>query len=93
MPVAPPAAKPTLHSSWQQLVRYTYLRPEQLPAPLWRFTAIGRGDRREERADAVVLPRRHSTPDTLAGHLEFALKWEGIELPLLKQLFKEAALK
>ena len=60
----------------------------QLPAPLWRFTAIGRGDRREERADAVVLPRRHSPPDTLAGHLEFALKWEGIELPLLKQLFK-----
>ena len=40
-----------------------------------------------------LLLMQTGTPDTLAGHLEFALKWEGIELPLLKQLFKEAALK
>ena len=60
----------------------------RLPAPLWRFAAIGRSDRRESRADALLLPRRYGPPDTLASHLKFALKWEGIELPLLKQLFK-----
>lgn len=60
----------------------------RLPAPLWRFAAIGRSDQRQARADALVLPRRYGPPDTLAGHLEFALKWEGVELPLLKELFK-----
>ncbi len=60
----------------------------RLAAPLWRFAAIGRSDQRQARADALVLPRRYGPPDTLAGHLEFALKWEGIELPLLKQIFK-----
>jgi hypothetical protein len=36
----------------------------------------------------LLLSPKHAPPDTLAGHLEFALKWEGVELPLLKQLFK-----
>ena len=63
----------------------------RLPAPLWRFAAIGRSDRRESRADALLLPRRYDPPDTLAGHLEFALKWEGIELPLLDLLIRACA--
>ena len=31
---------------------------------------------------------RHAPQDTLAGHLEFALKWEGIDLSVLASLFK-----
>ncbi len=34
-----------------------------------------------------VFTPRHMPEDTLAGHLTFALKYEGIELGLLKQLF------
>jgi hypothetical protein len=80
------AAPVTLQIAGYQVLESRYSL--RLPAPLWRFAAIGRSDRRESRADALLLPRRYGPPDTLAGHLEFALKWEGIELPLLKQLFK-----
>ncbi|MFZ0889188.1 MAG: Fic family protein [Candidatus Binataceae bacterium] len=31
---------------------------------------------------------RHAPDDTLAGHLEFALKWEGVDLSVLAALFK-----
>ncbi|MCF2506849.1 Fic family protein [Dyadobacter sp. CY107] len=34
-----------------------------------------------------VLTTRHTPPDTLLGHLTFAMKYEGIELGVLKALF------
>ncbi|MFH2006937.1 MAG: Fic family protein [bacterium] len=34
-----------------------------------------------------LLTPRHAPPDTLAGHLKFALKWEGLDLLVLKKLF------
>jgi Fic/DOC family protein len=36
-----------------------------------------------------LLTPRHAPPDTLIGHLEFALKWEGIALAILSALFKQ----
>ncbi|MCF0043639.1 Fic family protein [Dyadobacter fanqingshengii] len=35
-----------------------------------------------------VLTTRHTPPDTLLGHLTFAMKYEGIELGVLKALFQ-----
>jgi len=32
---------------------------------------------------------RHASEDTLIGHLEFALKWEGVDLAVLSALFKK----
>ncbi len=37
----------------------------------------------------IVLTPRHMPDDTLIGHLTFALKYEGIELGLLKKLFEK----
>jgi hypothetical protein len=38
-----------------------------------------------------VLTPRHEPPNTLAGHLTFALKWEGVQLGVLAALFKVVA--
>ncbi len=35
-----------------------------------------------------MLTPRHAPEDTLAGHLEFALKWEGVRLSVLAPLFR-----
>jgi hypothetical protein len=50
------------------------------------FVATSR--RRHESPDLLVLPVTHAPEDTLAGHLEFALKWEGVDLAVLRQLFR-----
>lgn len=52
-----------------------------------RLAGIAQRHRRIDTADWLLLTPRHRPPDTLAGHLEFALKWEGVDLPVLKQLF------
>ena len=44
----------------------------------------------EERAWLLLTPR-HAPQPTLAGHLEFALKWEGVNLAVLAALGKAAA--
>jgi hypothetical protein len=36
-----------------------------------------------------LLTPRHAPADTLIGHLEFALKWEGVDLAVLSTLFKQ----
>lgn len=60
----------------------------KVPAPLWRSTAIIRRHAKLETADWLLLSAKHAPADTLAGHLEFALKWEGVNLPILAALFK-----
>ena len=57
-----------------------------VPLPT-RLAAIGEHHRRTETGDWLILTPRHKPADTLAGHLEFALKWEGVDLAVLKQLF------
>jgi hypothetical protein len=39
----------------------------------------------------LLLTPRHAPADTLAGHLEFALKWEGVNLAVLSALFRVVA--
>jgi len=35
-----------------------------------------------------MMTPRHAPPDTTAGQLEFALKWEGVDLAVLSSLFR-----
>ncbi|MGQ0712676.1 MAG: Fic family protein [Gemmatimonadaceae bacterium] len=54
-----------------------------------RLAIIADRHQRLELEDWLVLTPRHAPKDTLAGHLEFALKWEGVDLGVLAKLFQE----
>lgn len=61
-----------------------------LPVPLpLRLALIAERHHRRDTGEWLVLTPRHAPDDTLAGHLEFALKWEGVDLGLLRWLFRE----
>jgi hypothetical protein len=62
----------------------------RVPLPQ-KLAAIGRKHRRLDTDDWLILTPRHRPVDSLEGHLEFALKWEGVDLPVLRHLFKEVA--
>lgn len=55
----------------------------KLPAPVQRPAGVLKRNERVETADFLLLPVNHTPPDTLSGHLEFALKWEGVNLAVL----------
>ncbi len=57
-----------------------------VPAPNI-LCAIGTRHRKGERGRWRLYTPRHKPDDTLQGHLTFALKYEGIDLGLLKALF------
>jgi len=59
----------------------------QLPLPA-RLVAIGTRHRRIETGEWLVLTPRHRPEETLAGQLEFALKWEGLNLAVLASLLR-----
>lgn len=61
----------------------------KVPLPQ-RLAAISDRSRPEETSEWLLLPRSHEGPDTLKGHLEFALKWEGVDLSILNALFATA---
>jgi hypothetical protein len=54
-----------------------------------RLAMVGGRHRRVETADWLLLTPRHQPADSLAGQLEFALKWEGVNLGVLCALFAE----
>ncbi|MDY0135952.1 MAG: Fic family protein [Thiomicrospira sp.] len=54
-----------------------------------RLFAIGRKHQVAEINAWVLLTPRHAPPNSLLGHLTFALKYEGIHLWLLKALFQK----
>ena len=56
-----------------------------LPTPLF---AIGERHVKTSTEQWQILTPRHQPQDTLAGHLTFALKWEGVDLRVLGALFK-----
>ncbi len=56
-----------------------------------KLAVVGEKHRRIETSDWLVLTPRHQPPDSLGGHLEFALKWEGVDLGVLRQLFKKVS--
>jgi len=59
-----------------------------LSVPLPRtLSAIGGRHRRIEEDDWRILTPRHAPHPTLEGHLTFALKYEGLQLTVLKRLF------
>ena len=57
-----------------------------VPAPD-RLCAIGTKHRKVEQGCWQLFTPRHKPDDTLQGHLTFALKYEGIDLSVLKALF------
>ncbi|MBM5811428.1 MAG: Fic family protein [Gammaproteobacteria bacterium] len=60
----------------------------RVPAALWRSAGIIRRHTRLEADGWLLRSTRYAPAETLAGHLEFALKWEGVNLPILAALFK-----
>ena len=59
-----------------------------LSVPLPRtLSAIGERHRVVEEAGWRILTPRHAPHPTLEGHLTFALKYEGLDLAVLKRLF------
>ena len=61
----------------------------QVPLPR-RLSAIGAHHRTVERDGWRVLTPRHAPKPTLEAHLTFALKYEGLDLAVLKRLFEAA---
>lgn len=58
-----------------------------LPVPLPRMlSAIGERHRIIEQDGWRIMTPRHAPPATLEGHLTFALKYEGLDLAILKRL-------
>jgi hypothetical protein len=58
----------------------------QVPIPRV-LCAIGRRHRIVEAAGWRIYTPRHAPDTTLEGHLTFALKYEGLDLAILKRLF------
>lgn len=52
-----------------------------------RLTAIAERHHPDSTSEWQMLTPRHAPEDTLEGHLEFALKWEGVQLSVLSALF------
>ncbi len=61
----------------------------QVPLPRALF-ATGDSHRTEERDGWRILTPRHAPGPDLASHLTFALKYEGLDLAVLKRLFEAA---
>lgn len=55
------------------------------------LSIISRKHKQYQTEEWLVFTPRHMPKDTLMGHLTFALKYEGIELGLLKYLFHAVA--
>lgn len=60
------------------------VRPVTNPAEI-----SGSVNRRVDSADRVLFPRGVAIEDTLVGHLEFALRHEGVNLELIDALFEQ----
>lgn len=58
-----------------------------VPLPV-RMAAISNKHKQYEKDGWAIYTPRHSPPATLAGHLTFALKYEGVDLLVLKKLFE-----
>ena len=58
----------------------------EVPVPP-RLAAISQRHRRSSTDHWLILTPRHTPEDTLEGHVEFGLKWEGVNLSVLAALF------
>jgi hypothetical protein len=63
----------------------------RLEVPLPRtLSAISEHHRSREESGWRILTARHAPASSLEGHLTFALKYEGLDLAVLKRLFRAA---
>lgn len=67
------------------LVNYYQL---EIPLPE-RLALISQKRKQYEAENWIVLSSRHKPADTFSAHLIFALKYEGIDLAILKKLFEK----
>ncbi len=58
----------------------------QVPVPI-KLAATGKRHRVTDTADWLIMTPRHQPRASLRGHLTFALKYEGLDLAVLKRLF------
>lgn len=58
----------------------------QVPIPM-RLAASGERHRVTDTPDWLIMTPRHKPQASLRGHLTFALKYEGLDLAVLKRLF------
>lgn len=56
-----------------------------------KIALIGEKHRRYSTDEWEIFTPRHKSEDTLAGHLTFALKYEGVDLGVLNALFSKIA--
>jgi hypothetical protein len=77
------------------LVGYSALvQALELKVPLPEILAlISQKHKQYKTADWMVFTPRHQPADTLMGHLTFALKYEGIDLGVLKKIFEKLEAK
>ncbi len=61
-----------------------------VPLP-WTLSATGEQHKVIEEAGWRILTPRHAPNPSLEGHLTFALKYEGLDLAVLKRLFEAAS--
>ncbi len=59
----------------------------ELPLPP-RLTGIAERHHPESTDEWQMMTPRHAPPDTFPGQVEFALKWEGVDLAVLSALFR-----
>lgn len=57
----------------------------RIPLPP-RLAAVAERHHPQSSDDWLLVTPRHRPADTLAGHLQFALKWEGVDLSVFKAL-------
>ena len=58
----------------------------EVPIPE-KMAVIGHKHKRYETEHWMVFTPRHEPKDTLGGHLTFALRYEGLDLAVLKAIF------
>ena len=58
----------------------------RVPLP-HRLAAISQRHRRYDEDNWMIFTPRHRPEDTIQGHLAFALRWEGVDLGILRALF------
>ena len=78
--------EPATLAGYAALIRNYDLK---LPLPP-RLTAIESRHHPTSTDAWQLLTPRHAPEDTLTGHLEFALKWEGVEFAVLSALFQRS---
>jgi hypothetical protein len=78
-------SEPARPAGYAELIE-RYALPVPLPP---RLAAIAERHHPQSTSDWLLLTPRHAPADSLAAHLEFALKWEGVDLAVLAALFQK----